>query len=307
MGGTFISAVEPVLQSLTSSSSTSALDSPVYSYLLGCTVTIIVGLCSLAVITFLISFLRIKTSIPSLNLLGVIAESLPYAVYALEEGGVGILGRLDEYIASSFRHQISRMRSERDEAYKYFGGYFTALVERSTNRQAGAEGFVDFATVFCNQLRMYLLVPRDSFRIAIYCLDNEREDFFYVAGSARQSDTHTQTTIPFEGTLAGYAWINQHIPHTYVEGVDTENILYRPSTRLKFMSTIACSVSPVVSLQRSDLPNLVLCVDYKHDIRELESYSHIQRVILFQATAFALACAGMQVSDRELMQSICQT
>lgn len=323
IGGTFISAIQPLLDTLEPSVATANIGGPVYTYLLGCTVTILAALFLLTFLVFVVSINKIKFAEPNANLWKLASEACEFSLVALQEGYQSCLVKINARLDNSHLERIRRIEIQRDATIQFFGGYFASLVVNISNGKTGSENYIAFLESYCLELRRRILVPSQSWRVGVYQLDKNRHQFLYLLGSYPLNAPHSHQPIPFSGSLARYAYNHPFSPHIYVDKnrpkeSSNELIFYRDDQESQgdegafffrrqaknwYKTVIVCAVKHVKP-PRNDLPELILCVDFVDDISESEDFAFIRTTVLLIALAFADAALGMNILDKALLQTL---
>ena len=318
IGGTFISAIQPLLNVLGPNVAVANIGGPVYTYLLGCTITILLSLLFLTVLVFFVS--KIKAVEPHASKLRLATEAFSYSLTALHDGYQKYLTQIDDSLGRSYSKKIKRIEIQRDATFQFFGGYFASLIVNVSNKKTGADNFITLLENYSLELRRRLLLPSPTWRVGVYYFDSERQQFLYLLGSSPLNGPHSRKPIPYEGSLARYAHDHPYTPHDYIDKKrpkkskndlviykdDPDNretaLFHRRQAKNWYQTIIVCSIKNLRPPEL-DLPELILCLDCVDDISDSEDFAFIRTVALLVALAFADAVLGMGISNRELVTS----
>ena len=283
-------------------------------YFLGVVGTIIVGLTLLWIQTLFISYQKVNNFSPDNGFWLNFADAYTYAMVAIQDGPKKFLEDIESreiilikkkhaHEATLLRDKISKTRKQADETFKFFGGYFAALVANVDNSKTGAQNFVDFINPLIEKFSRRLLIPEENFRVAIYFLNPEDNKFYYLVSPDEVFEKHSRKPLIFEGSLAGHAIGDPDYPHVYVEDDDLPNKNTNPPflkhRKHHYKSTIVYCVRPLRS-ERKNLPKLVLCIDCQDNVYRSGTVGYLRRITTYLGISVADACLALKVNEDEI-------
>jgi len=280
------------------------------SYLLGCTVTIIL----LLIILLAVSFIYAK----DLESERGFSKAIILSLITVQDG----FGQFLKVI-----NFLEKVEEQKTEALRFFTSYsskLTSILVRGS--EPSTEKFIEFLKSSLDSFRRHLLLPEKRFRVCILFLDRSSEQFFYIAGSAPRDAPFSRKPLPRTGSLAGVVILDPLKPVLNVigpmppraepdleppdEGIGIKFEFYRrPESTSWYKSVVACGIGPLTDVPstNSDFPAMALCVDSRFNLKEENMHQHIDLCVRFFAISIAEAFLTLKISEEKISTWLSET
>lgn len=255
-------------------------------------------LLALTLYAVVVAHAHLQETHPEQKRIRVLIKTLPLAALALQDGLPSFQARLDQLV-------VRTLIGQRNWAIDFQLGYLEALVqrflEREPTRPVPTRTFVAFvdhylATVLTNILEGARVL--ENYRASLYFLPPGRSELVYLTGFAPKTAPHSKRTLPFEGSLAG--WAISHPPMVYEVNVSDPNAeasFHSTEQPSWYKTAAAVAVRPLA--QSSTEPSLVLCIDSKRG-RILDPLDYNRRMIFALSLLLGNAAISMGIDGKAL-------